>query len=221
MLKVMYPLKLYKLFKKVENGYDPMTLSQCERYGSFSWKNMDKIKLDVDFLENYFGSFKGKRLLDLSSGPGSYSYEFHRRGADVTCYDVSNSFLNYSKKQHLKYNFKLSYKLGHLEDVIKLGIKFDFIFNRKSWYYSYDDFIFANIIKTLLCQDGNCCIIARYRPRKEITNLKYFLYDYLNIKVGSYHPTNEKIMQTMANQNFSKLDILDEDESHLKFLAQK
>ena len=52
--------------------------------------------------DNFLSKLKGKKLLDLGSGPGNNAEYFKERGFDVLCLDISQELLNICKKKGLK-----------------------------------------------------------------------------------------------------------------------
>ncbi|MBL7036673.1 class I SAM-dependent methyltransferase [Candidatus Microgenomates bacterium] len=98
--------------------FDKFTKKEFEMYCNWSegW---------INFLSKYlpFKKGKGKKLLEIGSSLGYFSYIFANRGFDVTCSDVSE----YIVKKASKFQKDVSFKVVNVEREIKLGQKFDYV----------------------------------------------------------------------------------------------
>ena len=145
------------------------------------------------------GGLAGKRVVDLGSGPGHYALEFARRGADVTCVDVSAAYIALARRRLESERLTATFAIGYMDDVVRLtGGQFDGAFCNVSWYYCMHDLRFAGRIISALRPGGVAVVRAHnsdYEPdRGPMRRAIYFLNETLCWKIGHPHPPRGRIL---------------------------
>ncbi len=67
-----------------------------KKFGDFFHKYLEQ---KADF---FLSQLKGKKILDLGSGPGNHADYFRKKGFDVLCLDISEEMLKLCEKKSLK-----------------------------------------------------------------------------------------------------------------------
>src|SRR3989344_586598 len=94
----------------VKNYYDEFWKdNNLEKQKSSDLRDYEKEarKFIYDFLINYFGDFKNKKILEIGLGEGHDLIEFAKMGANVTGIDISENSLKKSRKLALKNKLKV------------------------------------------------------------------------------------------------------------------
>ncbi len=84
------------------NNYKEQTK---ETYEKFSDKFDEKFEGYIVYIkkeiEIFLKSLKGKKILDVGSGPGNHSAVFRTRGFEPLCVDISENMIDLCKKKGL------------------------------------------------------------------------------------------------------------------------
>lgn len=81
--------------KETIKAYDTYPKLFDKKFG----EHFEYVKKDADA---FIKELKGKRILDLGSGPGNHALYFKKKGFDVLCLDFSDEMLKLCKKKGLK-----------------------------------------------------------------------------------------------------------------------
>jgi 2-polyprenyl-3-methyl-5-hydroxy-6-metoxy-1,4-benzoquinol methylase len=201
--------KIHSLLFRPERGWDPITPEYGKSYADMVWNNFDPSPIDM--IEKEWGPVKGRKILDLGAGPGQYTAEFAKRGAQVIWYDVSQYYLTYARDRlsKIKSNYPITFVKGYLEDAQKLNERFDLVFNRVCFYYSISDFKFAKIIHNLIAPSGNAFIMANhlgfYKKINLILKLKIILNEVFHFKIGHPYCSKRKFQEIIARCEYKKI----------------
>lgn len=147
---------IHALFRRPDNGWDPIPEAYAEQYSSKEWELVNHSL--VEEMDGLMGGLKGKTVLDLGGGPGQYSIAFARKGALVTWHDISKRYRDIAKAKAAESELNIEFSLGYMEEAERLGRRFDFVFNRICWYYCKNDRAFARIVFGLVAPGGGCYI---------------------------------------------------------------
>lgn len=71
-------------------------------------KGSYEFKIQLPVILNLLGDLQGKSLIDIGCGPGVYSVEFAKRGADVLGVDISQKMLDKARNNASTANVKLT-----------------------------------------------------------------------------------------------------------------
>ena len=121
---------IHSIFHKVENGYDPIDKNLAKKYSN----GIDL--LTINAIEYYLGDLKGKYILDLCGGNGSYSLYFLEKKAILKYNDISKNYLVIAKEKVKSKGFELDYELGYMDNFTG---KYEIIFNNVSFYYCMNE----------------------------------------------------------------------------------
>ena len=177
-------------------GWDPVPPDHLADYAAHAANTFDTGV--VPMLEARIGSLSGKRVLDLGGGPGHYSIEFCRRGAQVVWYDVSRRYLDFARANARDAGVAIEFSsLGYLDDARRrLEAEFDLVFCRVSWSYCMDDRRFAQIVYSLIKPGGAGyveCNTPDLAHPKGLRKFQYFLNSRLWLKIGHPYPPHGRI----------------------------
>lgn len=175
-------------------GWDPVSSAYADEYSSSAGVDVEL----VDRFEAELGGLDQRRVVDLGSGPGRYAVEFARRGAIVTCVDVSTTYLAIARQNVSAASLTAQFVACYMDDVQRYaGAGFDGVFSSASWYYAMNDFSFAKRIASILAPGGVVVVRAnnsRYEQKRGLQrSLVYWLNDYLTWKIGHPHPPPGRI----------------------------
>jgi SAM-dependent methyltransferase len=148
--------QLHARLHRPERGWDPIPRAYAQGYATREWQNLDQDL--IHRIGEWIGGFDGRRILDLGSGPGQYAVAFAQRGAQVTCHDVSATYLAFAqhKAQAMGVADRISCSLGYLDEAPQLlRTSFDLVFNRVCWYYGFGDRSFARVVFSLIRPGGH------------------------------------------------------------------
>jgi len=149
-------------------------------------------------LEVAIGGYCGKRIIDLGSGTGQFAAEFAYRGAEVTCIDVSATYLSMVRQRMNNMGVMAHLVTGYMDHVTRLTDgAFDAAFCHVSWYYCMNDLTFAKRIVAALRPGGVALIRANIDAfevaRSPIRSLSYWLNQHMFLKIGHPHPPRGRI----------------------------
>lgn len=204
--------RIIAAFQRPEDGWDPISPQYAAAYAREHGEEADETL--VDALEAWIGGFAGKHVLDLGSGPGQYAVAFARRGALVTCHDISRSYLQIAreKAQASCVADRMRFSIGYMDDALCLAPgPWDLVFNRVCWYYAFDDRSFAELIYRLIAPGGYGYIDTHNASfRREDLSLssavRTWMNSHLGLKIGHPHPPRGRIEQLLKRHPFKRLD---------------
>lgn len=181
---------LHSLIHRPSRGWDPVGEKYAAEYSDFVSSNFPKE--EIGRVEEFCGGLRGKQLLDIGAGPGDFSVEFARRGADVLWHDVSAHYRDIAAGKARHAGVSLEFSLGYLEGARRLrDRRFDVVFNRSSYYYAMNDRAFARLLYDLVKPGGSlavfCILTTEYgRTVGKVPGVREWLNAGLNWKIG--HP---------------------------------
>ena len=179
----------------------------------------------INNIEKHF-EFKNKQVLDLGAGVGNYSVEFLKKGSYVNWLDVSKYFMETLKKyinndKELNKN-KIIFINKNLNEISKIDKKYDLIFIRLSWRYSFSEKKFSQSIDKCLKQGGILYIREEYlRNTNQSSSLKKIIQNYfylnLNYKIGHPLPKKNYIGEIFSNLSYNLLhfETIDNSEEYI------
>jgi SAM-dependent methyltransferase len=190
---------LHSLFHEPRRGWDPVSAAYAANYQNSATGD----PAVVEWFGHAIGGFAGKRIVDLGSGPGQYALEFARRGAYVTCVDVSAAYLAIASRALERAGLRAGLVLGYMDHVEKLTSgDFDAAFSHASWYYCMNDLRFARAIMRVLRPGGVAWIRANTdRVEKSCRFWRRFVYcvnNRLYWKLGHPHPPRGRIAHAFS-----------------------
>ncbi len=93
----------YDIPEQAEKAWDKLAdWYSARKKGSYEFK------IQLPEILNLLGNLCGKRLIDIGCGPGSYSVEFAKRGANVLGIDLSQKMLGKARNNAKMANVKLT-----------------------------------------------------------------------------------------------------------------
>lgn len=201
--------QLFSLIQRPERGWDPVPADHARGYAEEQWRT-DTAPL-ADRLEQRVGSFRGRSVLDLGAGPGSYTLEFAKRGANVTWFDVSRTYRELARERIAAQGAAVEFHLGYLEQARELGRRFDLVFSRICWYYSMSDRAFARILHGLVAPGGWAYVVTPciegWTDAAATHRLRSKLNDLTGLKVGHPFPTRALFRRVWAGLEMSEVEI--------------
>jgi SAM-dependent methyltransferase len=203
------PINLvHSWFHRVEKGWDPISPEYALDYDKHATSEIDTRLLER--LAQVCQGFTGRRVLDLGGGPGHYSVQFARLGADVIWHDPSRVYQRIAMDRCKSSGVLLSFSLGYLEEARKFGNNaFDVVFCRVCWYYSRDDRSFARLISSLLKPGGVGyieCNISGVKEERFLRRAQVWCNNNLWIKIGHPLPPRGRIAKLMQRFPISFLE---------------
>jgi len=93
----------YDIPEQAEEAWNKLTAWYSKRK-----KESYEFKIQLPAILNLLGDLQGKRLIDIGCGPGIYSVEFAKRGADVLGIDISRKMLEEARKNAEPLSLKLT-----------------------------------------------------------------------------------------------------------------
>jgi SAM-dependent methyltransferase len=185
---------LHSVLHNPRRGWDPISVAYATEYG----ESLHADQLQVERFEGALGGFAGKRIVDLGSGPGQYAVEFARRGAEVTCIDVSATYLAMAEKRVREAGFKARFIPGYMDNLEKFTHNgFDAAFSNVTWCYCMNDLAFARRVYRAVKPGGLVYVQANidsYEPTRSYQRrLLYWLNKTLCWKIGHPHPPRGRI----------------------------
>ena len=199
---------MHALLHDPRRGWDPVSSEYAGKYGQ-------QVACDEELVSQFeraLDGLPGKRVVDLGSGPGQFAAEFARRGADVTCIDVSANYLSLAAARFQAAGLSATFVAGYMDQVNRLtGGGFDGAFSHVSWYYCMNDVCFAKRIVQSLRPGGVAFIRANtgaFEPiRSRRRRLVYWLNDNLLWKVGHPHPPRGRIASVFERIGDCKVEV--------------
>jgi len=212
--------RIHAQLYRPENGWDPIPRDYAETYAQAEWDQLDHTWIEQ--VESRVGPLKGKHVLDLGAGPGSWSYLMASRGARVIWHDVSANYLTFFRERltelDAEHKLDITFSLGYMEDVVHRGEKYDLILSRLSWSYCQDDFRFAEMIRSLLVEGGAAYVIANHEgfPNRKTLPVRARVFRWCNevlgVKIGHPFPSKRHLQRVIASQPFSQTEFEFDDE---------
>lgn len=191
---------LHSLVHDPRRGWDPIPFAYARDYANCQVADPEVVKQFAAQLDG----FVGKEIVDLGSGPGHYALEFLRRGAHVTCIDVSQVYLELARNRIEEAGFQAQYVAGYMDWIDRLlGREVDAIFTNVSWRYCFNDFSFARRLLAALRAQG----ILFVRESNEGATvdggghppLIYWLNRNVGLKLGHPRPPLGRIEEALRN----------------------
>lgn len=101
----------YDIPEQAEEAWDKLA-----NWYSARKKGSYEFKIQLPAILNLLGNFRRKSLIDIGCGPGTYSVEFTKRGANVLGIDLSQKMLNKARENAKMADVKLMLQKadGHL-----------------------------------------------------------------------------------------------------------
>lgn len=190
---------LHSKFHDPNNGWDPITPQYAENYGRDATADRSLVERFVQVV----GGLPGKTVADMGSGPGHYSMEFARRGAAVTCVDVSRTYLAMTEQKMRAEGLTPRCALGYMDSINEITPgNFDAIFSNVSWNYCMNDWAFARQLLRAV-RPGGAIVIREttdtYFPKEGLYSRSlYWLNGTLGWKIGHPHPPRGRIAAAFA-----------------------
>jgi 2-polyprenyl-3-methyl-5-hydroxy-6-metoxy-1,4-benzoquinol methylase len=187
---------LHSLFYDPARGWDPISVQYAQEYGRIAAVDPQIVSRFVDTV----GELRGKRVADVGSGPGHYSLEFARRGAEVTCVDISRNYLAMIEARMSHEGLSAHYALGYMDSINRITSgNFDALFSNVAWNYCMNDWSFArNLLQAM--RPGGVIMIREtneaYVPRTGgYSRAVYWLNDTIGWKIGHPRPPHGRIAE--------------------------
>ncbi len=181
--------RIHSLFHDPARGWDPITPEYAATY-----RNVASIDMSVvDSFERAIGGLRGKSVADVGSGPGHYALEFARRGANVTCLDISANYLRMAESLLASEGLKGKFVTGYIDHINRhTGGGFDAVFSNVAWCYCMNDFDFARELLRAVKPSGVVFTRQTNETWDQTPSLKrrfaYFTNRALGMKIGHTHP---------------------------------
>lgn len=188
--------RLHSLFHDPSRGWDPISEEYARHYQSIA-------TLDPPAVEAFaqaIGSFAGLKIADVGSGPGHYALEFARRGANVTCVDISAQYLKIARSRMEAEGLKAGYALGYIDDIGEITRGgFDAVFSNVAWCYCMNDYAFARKLLAVT-RDGGTIFIRQVNEDFQtglglVRRLTYLSNRAIGVKVGHTFPPRGRIAE--------------------------
>jgi ubiquinone/menaquinone biosynthesis C-methylase UbiE len=107
------PEQAEKAWDKLANWYS------ARKWGSYEFK------IQLPAISDLLGNLRGKSLIDIGCGPGTYSVEFAKRGANVLGIDLSRKMLNNAGDSAKMADAKLTLQKADVRLIPYLDNSFD------------------------------------------------------------------------------------------------
>lgn len=192
------------------NGWDPIPFEYAQKYAVRVWA-VDREAL-FNELDQLIGGFKGKRVLDLGAGPGHHSVAFAKRGANVTWFDVSNTYRQIAEQKAKENGVDVKFVIGYLDEAPEKlkGQEFDLVFNNICWNYSFNDYSFAAAFYALVKPQGFGYIDAansssNWDKQSFVTRILNWVNKVFKIKIGHPFPPRGRIAAIFLKKKLEKL----------------
>jgi 2-polyprenyl-3-methyl-5-hydroxy-6-metoxy-1,4-benzoquinol methylase len=185
---------LHSRFRDPARGWDPIPEQYAEEYG----RNAVPDPRIVSWFADTVGELRGRKVADVGSGPGHYSLEFARRGAAVTCVDISRNYLSMIETRMQREGLSARYALGYMDSINRITDgNFDALFSNVAWNYCMNDWSFARQLLRAVRPGGVIAIRETnetYLPRQDsFRKAVYWLNDSLGWKIGHPLPPRGRI----------------------------
>ncbi|HKS58451.1 MAG TPA: class I SAM-dependent methyltransferase [Steroidobacteraceae bacterium] len=185
---------LHSRFYDPARGWDPVPAQHAQEYSRATGLDLQL----VDRFAAAVGGLQGKRVADVGSGPGQYSLEFARRGAQVTCVDISRNYLSMIAERMRQEGLSAHYALGYMDDINRTTAgNFDALFSNVAWNYCMNDWSFARQLLRAT-RPGGVIVIREtnqaYVPRTTLySKAVYWLNQNVGWKIGHPRPPRGRI----------------------------
>ncbi len=192
---------IHYLFHKPENGWDPVSKNYALEYSNNCYKSIDYDLINE--VTTFFCCIQNKSLVDLGAGPGQYSIEFTKLGANVTWHDVSKNYMEIAINKANDANVVIDkFILQYMDEV---NYKCDFIFSRVCFYYCINDKQFLKNILNCLNKNGKAFItlhnedfykfkkLETFKWNQVKTSILTFLNNSIGLKIGHPHMSKKRI----------------------------
>lgn len=181
-------------------------------------RNKDFIKESLMWLKQKFQIGEGFSILDLGCGPGLYSGEFARMGADVSAIDFSENSIGYAKEEAERLSLKIDYINADYIEYDFCRKKFDLI---TLIYCDYcvlnkeQRFKLLQKVYNALDDDGSFMLDVHTRAHFESVEEKYS--SYYNEVSGFWLPESHFVFEQILKYEdehiiLEKSDIIGEEE---------
>jgi 2-polyprenyl-3-methyl-5-hydroxy-6-metoxy-1,4-benzoquinol methylase len=219
--------RIHASFHRPDRGWDPVPAAHATSYGAGAWSRIDQALLDD--LGTRIGGFAGKSVLDLGGGPGQYTTAMAQRGARVTWHDVSRTYMDMSrgKAEALGLADRITFSLGYMDEAQRLlDDRFDLVFNRICWYYSFGDRSFAAVVYGLVKPGGFGYIDTthsgyRREQLSKTVRLRTWLNDRTAIKIGHPYPPRGRLARLFLRHEVVHLAVDYRTPTNDRILFQK
>lgn len=185
---------LHSRLHNPHRGWDPIARDYAEDYARLASADLSV----VDTFERSIAGLASRRVADIGSGPGSYAVEFAKRGAQVTCVDISRNYLELARARLTQAGCTGEYVLGYIDHVARSArTPFDAVFSNVSWYYCMSDRSFARELLRAVVPGGVIFVrqtTADYDTGRSLgRRLIYATYRHTGLKIGHPHPARGRI----------------------------
>lgn len=185
-----------------------MSPAYAAEYGAHEWESGVNEGL-LDQIESWAHGLSGKRVLDLGGGPGQYSVAFARRGAQVTWYDVSRSYLEIAKRHVESASAQVDFVVGYMDEARRhLHEPFDVVFNRICWYYCTSDRTFARVVYDLVKPGGIGYVDtphASARTGTVLQRMRGIVNEHFGVKIGHPFPPHGRVARLLLELPMNKV----------------
>lgn len=193
--------RLHRLLHDPQRGWDPIPNEYAEDYAA----NVASLDLNlVERLERQVGRFEGKHVADVGSGPGQYGLEFARRGAEVTCIDVSRRYLEIARRRFESAGQNAKFVLTYMDSIGRVAPGgFDVIFNNVCWYYCVGDHSFARSMMGATRPGGAILVCVQnaesHKNASRGRRVLYSLHRWMHWKVGHLFPPRGRVEEAFRS----------------------
>jgi 2-polyprenyl-3-methyl-5-hydroxy-6-metoxy-1,4-benzoquinol methylase len=208
--------RIHSLFHDPAHGWDPISPEYAASYQKVA--HVDPAV--VDKFEEAVQGLLGRSVIDVGSGPGHYALEFARRGADVTCLDISANYLRMAERAMSGAGFNAKYVTGYIDAINEVARgPYDAVFSNVAWCYCMNDFSFARELLRAVKPGG--IVFTRqtneeWDTRRSLTRrITYTSNRVFGIKIGHTHPPVGRIskaFQRLGNCSVSTEPVIDHAE---------
>jgi 2-polyprenyl-3-methyl-5-hydroxy-6-metoxy-1,4-benzoquinol methylase len=181
--------RIHSLFHDPARGWDPISPEYAASY-----RKVASVDLAVvDSFERAVGGLRGKTVADVGSGPGHYALEFARRGAQVTCLDISATYLRMAEGLLATEGFTGKFVAGYIDHINRLTAgSFDAVFSNVAWCYCMNDYDFARELLRAVKPGGVVYTRQTNETWDKTPSMKrrmaYLSNRVLGMKIGHTHP---------------------------------
>lgn len=189
--------RLHRLLHDPKQGWDPISASYAEQYaGEVAGVDLSIVKR----VEAAVGGLEHRRVADVGSGPGQYGIAFGKRGAQVTCVDVSGRYLEIARRGFGAAGLSAEFVLAYMEDLGKIACgEFDVVFNNVCWYYCTGDYGFARSLLRAT-KPGGILFVRVQNAESHVhaqagRRVRYWMHKRLGWKMGHLFPPRGRVEQ--------------------------
>lgn len=197
---------IHSLLHDPARGWDPISAEYAASYRNVAHVDMSVVEL----FERAVGGLRGCRMIDVGSGPGHYAHEFARRGADVTCLDISANYLHMAEGRLQQDGLSAKFISGYIDHINRLTPgSFDAVFSNVAWCYCMNDFSFARELLRAVKPGG--VVFTRQTNETWDKNptfnrrIAYLLNRIVGLKIGHTHPPVGRIARAFERLGNCKI----------------